>query len=86
MQKYRLYLSRLQKEDDLKTSFSGTRHSDLSLKEQVAADMGSDKIIFKKFDADSCTYGFRESSVIQNTSESGGIISLPMLTTTDDNF
>nr|XP_017218834.1 PREDICTED: uncharacterized protein LOC108196183 [Daucus carota subsp. sativus] len=55
----------------IKTSFSGTRHSDLSLKEQVAADMGSDKISFKKFDADSCTYGFRESSVIQNTSESG---------------
>uniref|UniRef100_A0A161ZJ23 Response regulatory domain-containing protein n=1 Tax=Daucus carota subsp. sativus TaxID=79200 RepID=A0A161ZJ23_DAUCS len=85
-QKYRLYLSRLQKEDDLKTSFSGTRQSDLSSKEQVAADMGSDKISFKKFDADSCTSGFPESSVIQNTSESGGIIFLPMLTTTDDNF
>ncbi|KAL1808199.1 hypothetical protein ACET3Z_025189 [Daucus carota] len=92
LQKYRLYLSRLQKEDDLKTSFSGTKQSDLSIKEQVAADIGSRKISFKKFEADSCRYGFPDSSVIQNTpsqnheAESGGIISLPMLMTTDDNF
>lgn len=88
IQKYRLYLSRLHKEDDLKTSLSGTKHSDPSLEEQVA-NIGSHYINLKKTDAD--TYGISGCTVIQNTysknyeAESGGIISSPMFTLIEDN-
>lgn len=37
VQKYRLYLSRLQKESDLKASFGGFKHSDLPLKDPAGS-------------------------------------------------
>ncbi|KAL8121322.1 hypothetical protein AgCh_018163 [Apium graveolens] len=90
LQKYRLYLSRLHKEDDLETCFSGIKHSDPSLKEQVA-NAGSHYISLKKNDADSCTHRISGCTVIQKTypnnyeAESGGIISFPMFTLIEDN-
>lgn len=77
IQKYRLYLSRLQKEDNLKTSFSGIKHSKSSLKEQVA-NIGSHYINLKKTEADNTYSKYYEA-------ESRGIISLPMFTLIEDN-
>ncbi|KAM7484130.1 hypothetical protein LguiA_000139 [Lonicera macranthoides] len=39
LQKYRLYLSRLQKENDLKASFGGIKHSDLLLKDPAGCSL-----------------------------------------------
>lgn len=83
MQKYRLYLSRLQKENDVKTSFGGIKHSDLSSKEQ-AGNIGFQTISMKQNDPDNSNYGIPGNIVIHNTNSKiyegslNGIGSLPM--------
>lgn len=86
LQKYRLYLSRLQKEDDLKTSCGGIKHSDLSPKDSSGSFGLSNLTNMHQNDAANSGYGFSgnkklvQSIDIDPKVQEGdlkGIVSLP---------
>ncbi|XP_030527672.1 two-component response regulator ARR11 isoform X2 [Rhodamnia argentea] len=54
LQKYRLYLSRLQKENDLKISYGGMKHSDLNPQDAARALSRQNSINFEQNDATNC--------------------------------
>lgn len=54
MQKYRLYLSRLQKENDLKISYGGMKHSDINPQDAARALSHQNSIDFEQNDATNC--------------------------------
>uniref|UniRef100_A0A5B7AR62 Putative two-component response regulator ARR11 n=1 Tax=Davidia involucrata TaxID=16924 RepID=A0A5B7AR62_DAVIN len=85
LQKYRLYLSRLQRENDLKTSFGGIKHSDLSSKDPDGSLCLQNSINMQQNDSANGNYGFSGNKIlVQNVDpkihegDVKGIISLPM--------
>ncbi|XP_059657770.1 two-component response regulator ORR26 [Cornus florida] len=64
LQKYRLYLSRLQKENDLKASLAGIKHSDLSSKDPVGSFGLQNSINVQQNDAAHANYGFSGSRIL----------------------
>ncbi|KAL3728652.1 hypothetical protein ACJRO7_033262 [Eucalyptus globulus] len=51
LQKYRLYLSRLQKENDMRSSYGGMKHSDLNPQDAARASSHQNSINFQQNDA-----------------------------------
>ncbi|KAG4159073.1 hypothetical protein ERO13_D02G154200v2 [Gossypium hirsutum] len=84
LQKYRLYLSRLQKESDIKNSFIGMKHSDLPSKDSTASFGPHKAMNMIPDDVPNGTYSFSASnSLAQNVDLKGqgdlkGITSAPV--------
>uniref|UniRef100_A0A5B7ARG7 Putative two-component response regulator ARR11 n=1 Tax=Davidia involucrata TaxID=16924 RepID=A0A5B7ARG7_DAVIN len=85
LQKYRLYLSRLQKENDLKTSFGGIKHPDLSSKDPAGSLCFQNSINMQQSDSSNGNYGFSGNKIlVQNVDakihegDMNDIVSLPM--------
>ena len=85
VQKYRLYLSRLQKENGLKASFGGVKQLDLSSRDTAASLGLQNTIIRQQSDAASGSYGISSNkTLVQNVDpkihegDLKGIVSLPM--------
>lgn len=85
LQKYRLYLSRLQKDNDLRTSFGGVKHSDVSTKDPSGNFGVQNSINMHSNDSANGNYAFTSSNIlVQNMDakfhegELKGIFSLPM--------
>lgn len=83
-QKYRLYLSRLQKENDLKTSCGGIKHPELPPKDSSGSFNLSNLPNMHQSDAASCGFGFSGDKKLLRSIDSKvqegdlkGIISLP---------
>ncbi|EEF47570.1 two-component sensor histidine kinase bacteria, putative [Ricinus communis] len=81
LQKYRLYLSRLQKENDSKTSIGGIKQSESSLGESAGSFGTQNSINMQQKDVSNGNYGFSGNSLfVQNTeprnheSEKKGIV------------
>ncbi|KDP26732.1 hypothetical protein JCGZ_17890 [Jatropha curcas] len=70
LQKYRLYLSRLQKENDLKTSVGGIKHSDSPLRDSAGSFGTQNSINIQQGDAPNQSYGFPGNS-FQNAEPRG---------------
>ncbi|XP_056168809.1 two-component response regulator ARR11 isoform X2 [Syzygium oleosum] len=67
LQKYRLYLSRLQKENDLKISYGGMKHSDLNPQDAARALSHQNSINFQQNDATNGNLRFSGNNLlIQN--------------------
>ncbi|KAL6983820.1 hypothetical protein U1Q18_017194 [Sarracenia purpurea var. burkii] len=86
LQKYRLYLSRLPKENDLKGSFGGIRQSDSSSKDPAGSVGAQNSINMQPNDAASGIYGISsgDKTLVQNINPKScggdpkGIVSVPM--------
>ncbi|KAL7197009.1 hypothetical protein ACSBR1_036926 [Camellia fascicularis] len=85
LQKYRLYLSRLQKENELKASFGGVKQSDSSSRDTAASLGLQNSINRQQSDAASGIYGISSNkTLVQNVDpkihegDLKGIVSLPM--------
>ncbi|XP_059633601.1 two-component response regulator ARR11-like [Cornus florida] len=64
LQKYRLYLSRLQEDDDLQASFAGIKHSDLSSKESAGSLGLQISNSMQQNDAANANYGFSVDKIL----------------------
>ncbi|XP_022776233.1 two-component response regulator ARR11 isoform X2 [Durio zibethinus] len=85
LQKYRLYLSRLQKESDIKNSFTGMNHSDPSSKDSTASFGHHNSMNVMQDDLSNGAYSFSvNNSLAQNVDLKGhegdrkGITSVPV--------
>lgn len=86
LQKYRLYLSRIQKENDLKASFGAIKQLDLSSKDTDGSPGLQNSLDIQKTDAASGIYGMcGNKTIIQNADpkfhegELKGIVSMPLV-------
>lgn len=71
MQKYRLYLSRLQKENDLKSSFGGMKHSDYPSKDPQGGIFGlQNSINIQQNDVTNCSYRFSGNNLVAQSVDS----------------
>ncbi|KAK6930895.1 SANT/Myb domain [Dillenia turbinata] len=84
LQKYRLYLSRLQKENETKSSFSGMKHSDSSSKDSTGSFSLQNSVSMHQGDAATGGYGCSANNILAQkvdrgicNTESKGIISMP---------
>ncbi|KAA8533255.1 hypothetical protein F0562_033212 [Nyssa sinensis] len=64
LQKYRLYLSRLQRENDLKASFGGIKHSDLYSKDTAGSLCLQNSINMQQNDSANGNYGFSGNTIL----------------------
>ncbi|KAJ0094941.1 hypothetical protein Patl1_16836 [Pistacia atlantica] len=85
LQKYRLYLSRLQKENEFKTSVGGVKHTDSPPKDSNGSFGIQNPISMQQTDISNGSYGFScSNSLIQNVSPKSvegdrqGIVSVPV--------
>ncbi|KAK3013126.1 hypothetical protein RJ639_008549 [Escallonia herrerae] len=84
LQKYRLYLSRIQKDNDLRASFGGMKHSDLSSKDSDGIIGFQNPIMQQDGVVNGRHYGIPRSILVQPANpktyegDPKGIISLPM--------
>ncbi|XP_004310019.1 PREDICTED: two-component response regulator ARR11-like isoform 2 [Fragaria vesca subsp. vesca] len=67
LQKYRLYLSRLQKENDLKSSFGGMKHSDYPSKDPQGIVGLQNSISIKQNDVTNGSYRFSGNTLVAPT-------------------
>lgn len=70
MQKYRLYLSRLQKENDLKSSFGGMKHSDYPSKDPQGIFSLQNSINIQQNDVTNCSYRFSGNNLVTQSVDS----------------
>lgn len=85
LQKYRLYLSRLQKENDIKSSFGGTKHSDYSSKDLQGILSVQNSINIQQNDVAHGSYRFSGNNLVaqnadpkSNEGDIKGIVSEPV--------
>ncbi|XP_061990677.1 two-component response regulator ARR11 isoform X2 [Rosa rugosa] len=67
LQKYRLYLSRLQKENDLKSSFGGMKHSDYAAKDPQGIFGLQNSISIPQNDVSNGSYRFSANNLVAPT-------------------
>ncbi|KAK6922333.1 SANT/Myb domain, partial [Dillenia turbinata] len=84
LQKYRLYLSRLQKENETKSSFTSIKHSDSSSKDSTGSFSLQNSVCAQQTDAATGGYGCSANNMLAQkvdrgicNTESKGIISMP---------
>ncbi|XP_050206298.1 two-component response regulator ARR11 [Mercurialis annua] len=69
LQKYRLYLSRLQKDNDTKTSVGGIKHSDSPLGDSAFSFSTQNSINLQKNDISNDSYGYSTGNLFVHNSE-----------------
>ncbi|PQM38794.1 two-component response regulator ARR11 [Prunus yedoensis var. nudiflora] len=69
LQKYRLYLSRLQKENDIKSSFGGTKHSDYSSKDLQGILSVQNSINIQQNDVAHGSYRFSGNTLVAQNAD-----------------
>ncbi|KAL3728653.1 hypothetical protein ACJRO7_033263 [Eucalyptus globulus] len=72
LQKYRLYLSRLQKENDLTISYGGMKHSDLNPQDAARASSHQNSINFQQNDATTGNSKFAGNNLLIQNLDSRG--------------